>query len=94
MGIYKIFEIIQTDINYSINESLGISEIISSESKRVCSLIEKDIQTTDKKLIDSGVGYKNGKTNLFDYFVGQVMKETKGKANPNLTKEILKDKLG
>lgn len=33
--------------------------------------------------------YKNGKTNLFDYFVGQVMKETKGKANPNLTKEIL-----
>ncbi len=33
--------------------------------------------------------YHNGKTNLFDYFVGQVMKETKGKANPVLTKEIL-----
>ena len=62
MKISKIFEIIQNDINYSINESLGISEIISSESKRVCSLIEKDIQTTDKKLIDCGVGYKNGKT--------------------------------
>lgn len=53
MKISKIFEIIQNDINYSINESLGISEIISSEFKRVCSLIEKDIQTTDKKLIDS-----------------------------------------
>ena len=38
--------------------------------------------------------YKDGKTNLFDYFVGQVMKETRGKANPSLTKEILKDKLG
>lgn len=37
--------------------------------------------------------YKNGKTNLFDFFVGQVMKETKGKANPNLTKEILNEKL-
>lgn len=37
--------------------------------------------------------YKGGKTNLFDYFVGQVMKETRGKANPSLTKEILKDKL-
>ena len=37
--------------------------------------------------------YKNGKTNLFDYFVGQVMKETRGKANPVITKEILKDKL-
>lgn len=37
--------------------------------------------------------YKGGKTNLFDYFVGQIMKETRGKANPSLTKEILKDKL-
>ena len=33
--------------------------------------------------------YKSGKTNLFDYFVGQVMKETKGKANPVLTKELI-----
>ena len=37
--------------------------------------------------------YKSGKTNLFDFFVGQVMKETRGKANPVLTKEILNDKL-
>lgn len=37
--------------------------------------------------------YKNGKDNLFDYFVGQVMKNTRGKANPVVTKEILKEKL-
>ena len=37
--------------------------------------------------------YLNGRTNLFDYFVGQVMKETKGKANPNITKEILNELL-
>ena len=37
--------------------------------------------------------YKNGKTNLFDYFVGQVMKNTRGKANPVITKEILHKKL-
>lgn len=37
--------------------------------------------------------YKNGKTNLFDYFVGQVMKETRGKANPVMTKEILMEEL-
>ncbi len=37
--------------------------------------------------------YKNGKTNLFDFFVGQVMKNTRGKANPVITKEILKEKL-
>lgn len=33
--------------------------------------------------------YKNGKTNMFDYFVGQVMKKTRGQANPVKVKEIL-----
>ena len=33
--------------------------------------------------------YKGGRDNLFDYFVGQVMKNTRGKANPVMTKEIL-----
>ena len=37
--------------------------------------------------------YKSGKDNLFDYFVGQVMKNTKGKANPVITKEILHEEL-
>ena len=37
--------------------------------------------------------YKAVKTNMFDYFVGQVMKETRGKANPVKVKEILLDKL-
>jgi aspartyl-tRNA(Asn)/glutamyl-tRNA(Gln) amidotransferase subunit B len=38
--------------------------------------------------------YKNGKTKLLGFFVGQVMKETKGKANPKLVNEILKGQLG
>ncbi len=38
--------------------------------------------------------YKNGKTKLLGFFVGQAMKETKGKANPKLVNEILKQKLG
>lgn len=37
--------------------------------------------------------YKGGKDNLFDYFVGQVMKNTRGKANPVMTKEILHEEL-
>jgi len=37
--------------------------------------------------------YKNGKTNMFDYFVGQVMKATRGQANPVMTKDILNDEL-
>ena len=38
--------------------------------------------------------YRNGKTKLLGFFVGQVMKETRGKANPKLVNEILKLKLG
>lgn len=37
--------------------------------------------------------YKSGKDNLFDYFVGQVMKNTRGKANPVMTKDILHKEL-
>ncbi len=37
--------------------------------------------------------YKNGKTKLLGFFVGQIMKETRGQANPKLVNEILKEKL-
>ena len=37
--------------------------------------------------------YKNGKTNMFDYFIGQVMKKTRGQANPVKVKEILTEEL-
>jgi aspartyl-tRNA(Asn)/glutamyl-tRNA(Gln) amidotransferase subunit B len=33
--------------------------------------------------------YQEGKKNLIGYFVGQVMKETKGKANPKLVNQML-----
>jgi aspartyl-tRNA(Asn)/glutamyl-tRNA(Gln) amidotransferase subunit B len=37
--------------------------------------------------------YKNGKTKLLGFFVGQIMKETRGQANPKLVNELLKKKL-
>jgi len=37
--------------------------------------------------------YRQGKEKLFGYFVGQVMKETKGKANPGQVNALLKKKL-
>ena len=64
------------------------------------------VQITDANAIDDMVAkiisnnpketqaYKNGKTKLLGFFVGQVMKETGGKANPKLVNEILKRKLG
>jgi aspartyl-tRNA(Asn)/glutamyl-tRNA(Gln) amidotransferase subunit B len=38
--------------------------------------------------------YQGGKAGLLGYFVGQVMKETQGKADPKVVNELLKKKLG
>lgn len=43
---------------------------------------------------DNVAAYKGGKDKLFGFFVGQVMKQTQGKANPAVVNQILKDKLG
>ncbi|HEX2897192.1 MAG TPA: Asp-tRNA(Asn)/Glu-tRNA(Gln) amidotransferase subunit GatB, partial [candidate division Zixibacteria bacterium] len=42
---------------------------------------------------DNVAKYKSGKTNVFGFFVGQVMKETKGQANPAVVNKLLKEKL-
>jgi aspartyl-tRNA(Asn)/glutamyl-tRNA(Gln) amidotransferase subunit B len=38
--------------------------------------------------------YKGGKEGLLGYFVGQVMKETQGKADPKVVNDLLRTKLG
>jgi aspartyl-tRNA(Asn)/glutamyl-tRNA(Gln) amidotransferase subunit B len=37
--------------------------------------------------------YRKGKEKLLGFFVGQVMKQTRGKANPKIVNEILREKL-
>lgn len=37
--------------------------------------------------------YRGGKTGLLGFFVGQVMRQTQGKANPELVQELVRDKL-
>ncbi len=37
--------------------------------------------------------YLSGKDKVLGFFVGQVMKETKGKANPQMVNQILKSEL-
>ena len=49
------------------------------------------IQLVENK--DKVTQYKSGKDKLFGFFVGQVMKASEGKANPQLVNEILKQKL-
>jgi aspartyl-tRNA(Asn)/glutamyl-tRNA(Gln) amidotransferase subunit B len=43
---------------------------------------------------DQVAAYKGGKQGLLGYFVGQVMKETQGKADPKVVNELLRRKLG
>ncbi|MBW7957888.1 MAG: Asp-tRNA(Asn)/Glu-tRNA(Gln) amidotransferase subunit GatB [Deltaproteobacteria bacterium] len=38
--------------------------------------------------------YRSGKTALFGFFVGEAMKATRGKANPQVINKLLKEKLG
>jgi aspartyl-tRNA(Asn)/glutamyl-tRNA(Gln) amidotransferase subunit B len=63
------------------------------------------VQVTDTSAIEKTVDeiltknpreveeYKKGKEKLFGFFVGQVMKATQGKANPQIVNELLKKKL-
>jgi len=42
---------------------------------------------------EESAAYRSGKTKLLGFFVGQVMRETRGQANPKLVNEILKKQL-
>ena len=49
----------------------------------------KDLEKNEKAITD----YHNGRTNMLDYLVGQVMKKSRGKANPVEAKEKLLEKI-
>ncbi|HEX9948912.1 MAG TPA: Asp-tRNA(Asn)/Glu-tRNA(Gln) amidotransferase subunit GatB, partial [Thermodesulfobacteriota bacterium] len=67
-----------------IVEEQGLVQI--TDQGAVEQAVEKVLQTHQKEV----EAYKNGKEKLFGFFVGQVMKATQGKANPQLVNEILK----
>jgi aspartyl-tRNA(Asn)/glutamyl-tRNA(Gln) amidotransferase subunit B len=63
----------------------------------------KQISNTDElnKIVDNIIKnnyksveeYQSGKDKLLGFFVGQVMKETKGQGNPKIVNQLLKEKL-
>ncbi len=56
--------------------------------------IEQVIDEVIASSPDNVAAYKAGKTALMGWFVGQVMKASKGKANPGMVNELLRKKLG
>ena len=59
-----------------IVEKKGLSQI--SDEGAIKELVQKVVDAHPNEV----EAYKNGKTNLLGFFVGQIMKETKGRANP------------
>ena len=85
----SVFEIMR-DVDkdpITIVEEKGLKQ--QSDPKELENLINKVI-TENPKNVEA---YKSGKDKLFGFFVGQVMKNSNGKANPKLVNEILKKKL-
>ena len=71
-----------------IVEKRGLSQISDEGAiKEVC---EKVAAAHPNEV----AAYKNGKVQLLGFFVGQVMKETKGRANPKAVNELMKEILG
>lgn len=56
--------------------------------------IEKIVDELLESAADNVAAYRGGKVGLFGWFVGQVLKQTQGKANPAVVNKILKEKLG
>ena len=56
--------------------------------------IEKLIDDLLASATDNVAAYRGGKVGLFGWFVGQIMKQSQGKANPQVVNELLKKKLG
>jgi aspartyl-tRNA(Asn)/glutamyl-tRNA(Gln) amidotransferase subunit B len=60
-----------------------------SDSSAIDKLIDEVLANSPKQL----ESYRNGKETIIGYFVGQVMKASKGQANPAVVNQLLKDKL-
>lgn len=60
-----------------------------SDSATLLKVIDDVLKANPQHVAD----YKAGKEKLFGFFVGQVMKATKGQANPQLLNRLLKERL-
>jgi len=102
-----LLKLIDTDV-ISGKIAKTVFEDMAASGKPPQVIVEEKglVQVTDTGAIDEVVqrvvdghpdevqAFRGGKTKLLGYFVGQVMKETRGKANPKIVNKILRDKLG
>jgi len=68
-------------------EVKGLKQV--SDEGAIISMIDEVLASNQDKVDE----YRSGKEKLFGFFVGQVMKASKGQANPGMVNQILKQKL-
>ncbi|HKF25783.1 MAG TPA: Asp-tRNA(Asn)/Glu-tRNA(Gln) amidotransferase subunit GatB [Candidatus Acidoferrum sp.] len=72
----------------AIVEAEGLGAQVSSDS------LEQIAREVVEKNADNVAKYRSGNEGVFKFFVGQVMKATRGQANPQAVNEVLKKLLG
>jgi aspartyl-tRNA(Asn)/glutamyl-tRNA(Gln) amidotransferase subunit B len=72
----------------AVVEREGLAQV--SDRGAVEAIVDDVLAANAKVVAD----YKAGKTNVFGFLTGAVMKASRGKANPTLAQELLKEKLG
>jgi len=72
----------------AVIESRGLKQI--TDTSAIEAIVDKVIAANPGQAEE----YRAGKDKLIGFFVGQVMKETGGKANPGQVNEILRNRLG
>ena len=72
----------------TIIEERGLEQVTDPET--IGSIVEDVIVANPDKVEE----YRNGRTGLAGFFVGQVMRETRGTANPELVQKLVREKLG
>jgi aspartyl-tRNA(Asn)/glutamyl-tRNA(Gln) amidotransferase subunit B len=77
----------------SATASKKLVELVLSTGKpfRTLDILVDKVLAASPKEVEA---YRGGKEGLLSFFVGQVMKESRGKANPKMVQEVLKKKLG
>jgi aspartyl-tRNA(Asn)/glutamyl-tRNA(Gln) amidotransferase subunit B len=71
----------------TIIEKQGLKQV--TDSSAIEQVIKQVLEANPKQLAE----YRAGKEQLYGYFVGQVMKASQGKANPDQVNKLLKDLL-
>jgi aspartyl-tRNA(Asn)/glutamyl-tRNA(Gln) amidotransferase subunit B len=92
----KISSSQQKRVFHELWKGAALAELLRAEGEQVSDLgvLEPIVDQVLEKNAGEVEKYKQGNTKLLAFFVGQVMRATRGKANPALVTQLLERKIG